>query len=120
MKLSSASTRLPLASSASQMCEPMNPAPPDTTARGLAVLRAAGGSRLVAADASIREAKAAHGRGVVDVAAVDDHRLPHRLLDTTEVEVAEFVPLRDQDQRVGAGGERVRVLDVFDLRLNLP
>src|SRR5690349_8440687 len=93
MKLSSARTLTPRASRASQRWEPMNPAPPETTARGLC--------GLLAANAAIREAQAFHGRGVVDVAAVDDHRPAHELLDARHVELAELVPLRDQNDGVG-------------------
>src|SRR5579864_5446482 len=70
MKLSSASTATPRSSSASHRCEPMNPAPPETTALCLPA--------LLAADTSIGEAQATHDRGVVDVAAVDHDRPAHR------------------------------------------
>src|SRR5689334_13438351 len=96
MKLSSADTRMPRSSSASQRCDPMNPAPPETTARGLP--RPA----LLAANASVREAQAAHGGGDVDVAPVDYDRRAHRSLDPREVELAELVPLGHDHQRVGA------------------
>src|SRR6266567_6562708 len=89
----------------------MNPAPPETTARGLC--------GLLAANAAIREAQAFHGRGVVDVAAVDDHRPAHELLDARHVELAELVPFRDQDDGVGAGRDLIRVLAVDDLRQQL-
>ena len=39
---------------------------------------------------------------VVDVAAVEDDRLPHQLLHAREVGLAELVPLGDDRQRVGA------------------
>src|SRR5260370_40723555 len=84
MKLSSASTRMPRSSRASHRCEPMKPAPPETTALS-----------LVAADTSIGETEVAHDLRVVDVAAVHDHRTAHRGLDATEGEAAELVPLRD-------------------------
>src|SRR5689334_20941719 len=86
MKLSSASTEKPLARSASHRCEPMNPAPPDTTARG-----------LFPANAAVREAQAAHCVRVVDVPAVDDDGVSHQLLDARHVELTELVPLGDQD-----------------------
>src|SRR5260370_40661052 len=70
MKLSSARTRMPRSSSALQRCEPMNPAPPETTARG-----------LFAANAAIGEAQASHRLGVVDVSAVHDDWAAHQLLD---------------------------------------
>src|SRR6266581_9233849 len=69
MKLSSASTRQPRSSRASQRCEPMNPAPPETTARG-----------LFAANAAVGEAEAAHRFRVVDVSSIDDDRAAHELL----------------------------------------
>src|SRR5580700_4450670 len=86
----------------------MNPAPPETTARGLAT--------LAAANSSIRETMAAHHGRVVDVAAVDHHRFPHRFLDAAEVEVAELVPLRDHDHGIGAGGGLVGAFHVLDVR----
>src|ERR1700680_2456940 len=104
MKLSSASTSKPLASNASQRCEPMKPAPPETTARA-----------LLAADASIGEAQAAHDRRVVDVSPVDHYRFAHRGLHTGEVQEAELVPPGDQHQRIGSVGDRIRVRAVFDL-----
>src|SRR5712691_7153748 len=109
MKLSSVNTRMPLFSSASQRCDPMNPAPPETTARGLPP------PALLAANAAVREAKAAHGGRDVDVAPIDHDRRAHRGLDTREVELAEFVPLRHHHDRVGARRELVRVLRVLEL-----
>src|SRR6266852_1047534 len=97
MKLSSASTRTPCAIRASHRCEPMKPAPPETTARSL---------ELVAADTPVGEADAPHGGRVVDVAPVDDHRPAHRRFEAAEGEVAELVPLGDHDQRVGARCEQ--------------
>src|SRR5256885_1862439 len=88
MKLSSASTRMPRASSASQRWDPMKPAPPETTARGL---------ELLAANAAVREPEALHDGRIVDVPPVDDHRPPHQLLEARHVELAELVPFRDQD-----------------------
>src|SRR6266480_3500991 len=104
MKLSSASTRHPRSRSAWQRCEPMNPAPPETTARG-----------LFAANAAVGEAQASHRRRIVDVAAVDDDRAAHELLDARHVEVAELVPFRDQDERIGPRRHLVGVLQIFDL-----
>src|ERR1035437_8139249 len=107
MKLSSASTLMPRSSNASQRCEPMKPAPPDTTAR----------SRwLVPTNAPIREPEAPHHRRGVDVASIDDHRPTHRHLQATEVEMAELVPFRDQYEAVRAIRQRIGVGGVFDLR----
>src|SRR5439155_9244268 len=91
MKVSSASTRHPRSSRNSRRCEPMNPAPPETTALG-----------LLAANAAVGEAQAAHHGRIVDVAAIDDDRPPHELLDAGHVELAELVPFRDEDERVRA------------------
>src|SRR5438128_2127362 len=110
MKLSSASTRMPRASRASQRCEPMKPAPPETTTRSLLALP------LVAADTPIREPELAHRRRVVDVAPVHDHRHSHRRLDAVEVEMAKLVPFRDDYQRIAAVGDAVSVAHVLDLR----
>src|ERR1700682_6265822 len=48
--------------------------------------------RLRAADAAIDEAAIAHGLGVEDVAAVNDHRTAHQALQAIEVALAELVP----------------------------
>src|SRR2546428_10396195 len=103
MKLSRASTGVYRASSASHRCEPMKPAPPDTTALG-----------LFAANAAIRETQASHERRVVDVAAIDDDGIAHQLLDPRHVQLPELVPFRDEDERVRTGGHRIRVLQGLD------
>src|SRR6266851_7455924 len=104
MKLSRASTRIPRPSSASQRCEPMKPAPPDTTARG-----------LFAANAAVYETQVPHRGRVVDFSPVHDDRPSHQLLYPRHVELAELVPFRDEDQGVRAGGDLVRVLQILDL-----
>src|SRR5438309_7910567 len=105
MKLSSARTRMPRASKASQRCEPMKPAPPETTARS-----------LVAADTPIGETQLAHHHGIVDVASIHDHRPAHGCFEPPQVEMPKLVPLGDHDQSVGAGRQTVCVARVFDLR----
>src|SRR5438477_10664195 len=98
MKLSRASTRTPLASNARHRCEPMKPAPPETTARG-----------LFAANAAIGEPETSHQGGVVDVAPVDDDGSAHQLLHTRHVELPELVPLGDEHDRIRARRHLVRV-----------
>src|SRR5438067_3587593 len=105
MKLSSASTRTPRSRSAEHRCEPMNPAPPETTARG-----------LFAANAAIRETETPQQGGVVDVAPVDDDGPAHQLLHTCHVELPELVPFGDEHERIRTSGHLVRVLPIFDLR----
>src|SRR5438445_11156825 len=105
MKLSSARTRLPRASKASHRCEPMKPAPPDTTARS-----------LVAADTPIGETQLAHHHGIVDVAPVHDHRPAHGPFQSRQVEVPELVPLGDHHEGVGAVRRAVCVAHVLHLR----
>src|SRR5947199_9537263 len=112
MKLWSAGTRLPCARSASRRCEPMKPAPPETTARCFPL-------GLLAADTPVREAKLAHRRRHVDVASVDEDRRAHRASDAREVELAELVPFGHEDQRIRAGGHLVRVLAVLEVREDL-
>src|SRR5882724_7932154 len=104
MKLSTATTLLPFARSASQRCEPRNPAPPEMTARG-----------LLAANAAVGEAQVSHGDRVVDVPAVHDDRVAHEVFDARHVELAELVPLGDQHDRVGAGRDLVRVFQILDV-----
>src|SRR5258706_3404014 len=113
MKLSSASTRRPRPSRAWHRCEPMKPAPPETTARSFVVW-------LVAADTPIRKTEIAHALRVVDVAPVNDHGPAHRGLDAAEVEAADLVPFRYHDQRVGALGEVIRIPRVLDLLQLVP
>ena len=50
-------------------------------------------SQLRAADAAVDEAAIAHGLGVEDVAAVDDHGTAHETFDAVEVELPKLVPL---------------------------
>src|SRR5260370_3196607 len=107
MKLSSVNTRMPLFSSASERCDPMNPAPPETTARGLAP------PALLAANSAVREAQAAHRGRDEDVSSVDHDRRAPRGSDAPEVEVAEFAPLGHDHQRVRPGRELVRVPGVL-------
>src|SRR2546421_12097562 len=104
MNLARPGPRVPRASSAPHSCEPMKPAPPDTTALG-----------LFAANAAIRETQASHERRVVDVAAIDDDGIAHQLLDPRHVQLPELVPFRDEDERVRTGGHRIRVLQILDL-----
>src|SRR6266550_3223077 len=111
MKLSSASTRMPRSSNSWHRCEPMKPAPPETTARGRA---------LLAANAAIGEAKAAHRFRVVDVSSVHDDRAAHELLDACHVELAELIPLGDQDDRVRPRRNLVRTLQILHLREEHP
>src|SRR5205823_4889678 len=96
IRLSSASTRQPFSKSAAQRWEPMNPAPPDTTARG-----------LIAAHPPVHKAQLAHLAGLVDVAAVDQHGPSHGALYARHVQLPELVPLRHQQERVGAARDRV-------------
>src|SRR5207253_3043534 len=109
MKLSSASTRIPRSSNSWHRCEPMKPAPPETTARG-----------LFAANAAIGEAEAAHRFRVVDVSSIDDDRAAHELLDASHVELAELIPLGDQHDRVRTRRNLVRTLEIFHLREEQP
>src|SRR2546427_10966484 len=83
MKVSSASTRQPRSSRDSQRRQPMNPAPPETTALG-----------LLAANAAVGEAQAAHHGRIVAVAAIDRDRSPHELLDAGHVWLAELGSVR--------------------------
>src|SRR5260370_33428338 len=108
MKLSSASTRRPRASNASHRCEPMKPAPPETTALSFFA--------LVAANASIGEAMPAHDGGGVDVAPVHDHRPAHGGLQAPRVEVAKLVPPLDHHHPGGARRQTARVLLAPDRR----
>src|SRR6266550_9582975 len=105
MKLSSASTLMPRSSNSWHRCEPMKPAPPETTARG-----------LFAANAAIGEAEAAHRFRVVDVSSIDDDRAAHELLDSSHVELAELIPFGDQNDRIRPRRNGIRVFHVLDVR----
>src|SRR5260370_16373208 len=91
MKLSRASTRIPRPSSASHRCEPMKPAPPDTTARG-----------LFAANAAVDETQVPHRGRVVDISPVDVDRPPHQLLHPVHVQLADPFPFRAHNPPVRA------------------
>ena len=58
------------------------------------------------ADAFVGETVGGHVIGAVDVAQVDQDAAAHHLADGLEVQRAELVPLRQNDERVGAGFER--------------
>src|SRR2546423_2347146 len=105
MKLWSASTRTPRSRRPEHRCEPMNPAPPETTARG-----------LFAANAAISETETPQQGGVVDVAPVDDDRSAHQLFHSCHVQLPELVPLGDEHERIRTGGHLVRVLPIFHFR----
>src|SRR5262249_16631319 len=96
-KLSMQMTSLPSASSRSQRCEPMKPAPPVTRMR--ATLR-----RLHdgAPDRIVREALLAHDVALVEVAPVEDHRRPHQAAHAREIRTAELVPVGHDQERVDA------------------
>ena len=49
--------------------------------------------------------------GIVDISAVEDHRLGKQGLDALEVRTPESLPLGDNHQRVGAFQRLVRVVD---------
>src|SRR5207245_11330693 len=102
MKLSSASTRIPRSSNSWHRCEPMKPAPPETTARG-----------LFAANAAIGEAEAAHRFRVVDDSSIDDDRAAHELLDASHDEVPQIILLGDQHDRVRTRRILIRALYLF-------
>src|SRR6266571_8828515 len=109
MKLSSASTRMPRSSNSWHRCEPMKPAPPETTALG-----------LFAANAAIGEAQYAHRFRVVDVSPIHDDRAAHELFDARHVELAELVPFGDQDDRVRPRGNLVGTFQILHLRQEHP
>src|SRR3990172_11097 len=58
------------------------------------------GLERFAADRVVEETAFPDLRGVVDVAPVEDHRLPHQALHQSEVGLAELVPLRDHHHPV--------------------
>src|SRR5689334_23949910 len=58
--------------------------------------------RLSTPDRVVLEPLLLHRRRVVEIAAVEDHRGLERLLQIVEVRAAELLPLRDDDERIGA------------------
>src|SRR5207249_4650803 len=108
-RLSTATTWLPRSRRLRHRCEPMNPAPPDTTDRGAR-------ADLVTTDPPVDEAEASHQSRIIDVATVDQHRAAHHPLQLGQVQVPELVPLGDHHHRVGAPRDRVGVASVLDLR----
>src|SRR5262245_53471920 len=113
MKLSTHMTSWPSARKRSQRCEPMKPAPPVIMSRAIErhpsrrvrrrqTARASALRDRCAPDRMIDEAEGLHVVGIVDVAAVDDHRLLQQLLHAGEIGTAELVPLRENEQRVRA------------------
>ena len=103
-RLSTATTSSPRSSSASQRCEPRNPAPPVTTTR----------RHQLAADAAVLEAAPRERGPVEQVAGVDDLAGGHQVRHLVDVEPAELVPLGEHDEHLGALDRGVRVVDHLD------
>src|SRR2546430_768229 len=66
------------------------------------------------ADPAVDEAVLAHDGGVENIAAIHYHRPSHHALQMVHVEPAEFVPLRDDKQRVRTIGNGVGIVAVTD------
>src|SRR5260221_6325178 len=87
------------------------PAPPDRTTGTSGMSRSIG--RLVrdhgtaAPDGGILEAETRHQGRVIEIAAIEDARRGHDLLQAFEIRAAELLPLRDDEQGLGAGGRLV-------------
>src|SRR6476469_5612077 len=81
-RLSMATTSSPRCTSASQMCDPRKPAAPVTTMRATSA----------PAHGVVGKAAAANGRGVEQVAGVDEAAFGHDPADLLEVQPAELVP----------------------------
>src|SRR5436190_23992147 len=111
-KLSIQTTSQPCPRRNSQRWEPMNPAPPVTSAR----IAGVGGQDGLAADRVVLEAQAPHSLGLPQVAAVEDHRPAQDREEPLEVEELEFVPLGDEGDRVGVGRGGVRRVAIDDAR----
>src|SRR5438552_7747725 len=100
-RLSMATTSSPRRISASQMCDPTNPAPPVTTTRA---------TSSAPSDGVVGEAPAADSGRVEKIAGIDQAALRHQPADLLEVEPPELVPLGEHEQhrrpfagRVGVG-----------------
>src|SRR5438552_11484265 len=59
-------------------------------------------SPLFSSDAVIGESHLSQMFRVVDVAAVEDHGLPHHGFDALEIGIPECLPFRDKQQSIGA------------------
>ena len=57
---------------------------------------------VVPSDAEVAQAEGLHQAWIVDVAAVEDDRVRQRVADRVEIRAAEFLPLGDDRERVGA------------------
>src|SRR5438477_293409 len=91
MKLSRARTLTSRSSSAAHRWEPMNPAPPETTALGR--------DALLAANAAIGETQVPHSCRLIDVAPIHDDRPTHQPVYARHVELPELIPFRDKGKR---------------------
>src|SRR5438105_12344818 len=121
-RLSTQRTCQPSSSSRSQRCEPRKPAPPVTTAR---IVRwkppppypstEGEGNKSGSADASVDKTELAHNVRFVQVPAVDDNRPPHHSLHPLEVQLAKFLPLGDEQNRIRPVGRFICIATVLDV-----
>src|SRR5687767_7342318 len=88
-KSSMPTTSQPFARKNSHRCEPMNPAPPVTRTRIVALRRPNG----FAADRVVLEAQAPHAFGLPEVPTVEDDGTPHHGPQPLQVQELELVPL---------------------------
>src|SRR5713226_5771132 len=104
-RLSTQTTSQPCARRKSQRWEPRKPAPPVTRIFTRAL---SGRQDGLPSDRVVLEAEAPHAVGLPEVAPVEDHGVLEQAPQALEVEVLEFVPLRDQHHRVRAVRRFVR------------
>src|ERR1700689_3050826 len=72
--------------------------------------------RISPADALVHESQLVHLLRVEQVAAIEHERVGHHGAQLFEVKLAEFVPLRANDERVRPRGDRIRVFTKLDTR----
>src|SRR5476649_937355 len=94
-KLSSPTTEWPAAINRSVRCDPRNPAAPV-----ISTFMAA--SLAPPPERAIGEAERLHLRRIVEIAAVDQHRLLERRLDARKIREAIFVPVCYNNERISS------------------
>src|SRR5574343_1499107 len=112
----------PRALSALMRLEPTRPSAPVTTMyiafpSLLDAGHRADSAHHSAPDGEIFDARPAHELRVVQVAAIEDHRVLQGFLDLVKIGTAEFLPFGHDDQRVGLVERPHRALRVFQTRL---
>src|SRR5437762_3814397 len=114
-------TRAPFAANVAAMCDPINPAPPVTSAMPerdivLCALFLGLCSWLFALSSNsyIRKTQFPHVGWVINISQIRDHWILHQVTDTSHIKRAKLVPFSNKYQRISVFNRRVFVLGVLN------